>query len=503
VWSAPSAPTSAGREALFLAETAGMEPMPWQRFVCEHGLREHADGSWAALSLLLILPRQNGKGSVIEIIELYALFELGQNVYHTAHLFAQCRKAFKRLWTLIKRTPSLLRRVAGKPHSTADQVTITLTNGAFISFVARSAKMGRGFDDVDLLVLDEALFLDPAMIEAAVSGMTTRPKPMVIYASSAGVAGSVQLRQLRQRMVDGDAKLAGFEWSADPELVRRQIKAGTFDPLALEHLIPSNPSLADRRPGLVTVDWCAGELGELGLAGYLRERIGLFDEDPAEAKRVIPAAAWAARAGALFAPERPVAFGVASSWPNATETTIAVAGWRDGDLVVQLAQVDRAASPVVGRGTAWVLPRLRELAGDYDAPVAIDPGGPAGHLVPDILAENEADELPEIVLLTPTMREVGHSAKELLAEIDGEMPRLLHFDQPELNAAAAGAGRRTLGDLWTFSRRGEVDISPLEAVQMAVWALLTHEPETVPEPQALTPTGTSGLERVDFARMGF
>ena len=71
VWSAPSAVTSAGPEALALAETAGMEPMPWQRFVCERGLRENADGSWAAMALLLILPRQNGKGTIIEIVELY------------------------------------------------------------------------------------------------------------------------------------------------------------------------------------------------------------------------------------------------------------------------------------------------------------------------------------------------------------------------------------------------------------------------------------------------
>lgn len=460
VWSAPSAATSAGPEALFLAETAGMEPMPWQRFVCEHGLREHADGSWAALALLLILPRQNGKGSVIEIIELYALFELGQNVYHTAHLFATCRKAFKRLWALIKRTPSLLRRVAGRPHSTADQVTITLTNGASISFVARSARMGRGFDDVDLLVLDEALFLDPAMIQAAVSGMTTRPKPMVIYASSAGVVGSAQLRTLRQRMLDGDPQLAGFEWSVDEDLVAKLIKRGEFDPLAVEHLAQANPSLAAQKPpGLVTVDWCRGELAELGLAGYLRERMGVFDADPAEAKQVIPRSAWQARGGLVS--ERPdglVAFGVAAAWPDAEWASIAVSGAVDEETSVQI--VERRP------GTSWVVQRAVELDLAHDnVGFVVDEGGPAGNLVGDL-------EDAGLTVLKPTMRDVAHAAKDFLAGLgamEGDEPYLRHYDQPDLDVAARTVARRTLGDAWTWQRRGEVDISPLEAATLATW----------------------------------
>ncbi|KAH2778510.1 hypothetical protein KXW38_008429, partial [Aspergillus fumigatus] len=353
--------------------------------------------------------------------------------------------------------------------------------------------MGRGFDDVDLLVLDEALFLDPAMIQAAVSGMTTRPKPMVIYASSAGVAGSVQLRQLRQRMVDGDAKLAGFEWSADPELVRRQIKAGTFDPLALEHLIPSNPSLADRRPGLVTVDWCSGELGELGLAGYLRERFGLFDEDPAEAKRVIPAGAWSDRGGAVSPPDGPVAFGVAAAWPDAEHAAIAVAGRLDGELVVQV--IEHHA------GTSWVLPRLRELVDRHGAPVVIDPGGPAGHLVADIADEDLEPGQDVIEVLTPTMRQVGYASKDLLAAVDGDAPSLRHFDQPELNAAVAGAARRTLGELWTWQRRGDTDISPLEAVTLAAWGVSTLVDHDVPAPVAVSSSSAARPETADLARI--
>jgi hypothetical protein len=456
VWSAPSAVTSAGPEALALAETAGMEPMPWQRFVCERGLRENADGSWAAMALLLLIPRQNGKGTIIEIVELYCLFQLGQNVYHTAHLFATSKKAFKRLWALIRRTPSLLRRVAGKPNITADQITITLTSGAFISFVARSTRMGRGFDDVDVLVLDEALFLDASVTEASVSAMTTRPKPLIIYASSAGVVGSKQLRGLRKRMVDGDPTMAGFEWSVDPDLLERE----DFDPLAVEVLAQANPSLADRRPGLVTVEWCAAEAANLSRAGQLRERLGVFDEDPSEAKAVIPAGPWAARADPeRRRPTEAIAFGLAAEWPDAASAAIAVAGRRDdGRLVVQV--IEHRA------GTAWAVKRLRELYARHAAPVVIDAGGPAGHLIEDL--EEPDDPRDEVVeVLTVTAQKVGHASKELLGEITGDDASLAHLDQPELNDAVAGAGRRNLGELWTWQRRGEVEIAPLEAVTLA------------------------------------
>lgn len=408
------------------------------------------------------------------------------------------------MWALIKRTSSLLRRVAGRPHITADQITITLTNGAFISFVARSARMGRGFDDVDLLVLDEALFLDPSVIQAAVSGMTTRPKPMVIYASSAGVTGSAQLRALRQRMLDGDPTLAGFEWSMDPDLVAEQIKRDEFDPLALEHLAVSNPSLADRKPGLVTVDWCRGELAELGLAGYLRERGGLFDADPDVAKRVIPAGAWTDRMGATLPPDGPLAFGVAAAWPDAESASIAVAGRVDGELVVQVVQVVRGEPAVVGEGTSWVLPRLRELVDTHGAPVVIDPGGPAGHLIAEIADEELEPGQDEIEVLTPTMRQVGYASKDLLAEVAGDAPSLRHFDQPDLNKAVAGAGRRTLGDLWTWQRRGAVDISPLEAVTLAAWGVSQLDDYEPPPPVAVAALSSGARsETGELARMGF
>lgn len=465
VWSAPSAPTSAGPEAVKLAELAGLEPMPWQRWFCDIALRQKVDPGgwrWAAMEALLLVSRQNGKGTCIEIIELYALFSLGLNVYHTAHLMKTSRKAFARLWALIERTPQLRRRVLGKPRQTAEEIVITLVNGAQITFMARSGRAGRGLDDCDVLILDEALFLEPKAVEATIPTMSTRPTPLVLYASSAGVTGSVLLRALRKRLAAQESTIAGADWSIDPAQIGRE----GFDPLDPLLIAQANPSLG----ALISMDYVRGEHAAMtstgSMAGYLRERLGVFDVDPLEAKRVIPAGAWAERAGAMDRPSGLVAFGVAAAWPDAESAAIAVAGRLDGELIVQVVE----HRP----GTGWILPRLQELQEWHGAPVVIDAGGPAGFLIEAI------DEDASLYVLQPTMRQIGHASKDLLAEVCGDAPTLRHFDQPELNAAVGGAGRRTLGDSWTWQRRGEVDISPLEAVTLAVWGC--GRPTSVPPP---------------------
>lgn len=487
VWCAPSAPTGAGSEVIALAELAGLDLLPWERFVIEQALGQRPDESWAAFVVLLIVARQNGKGSIVEAVELYMLFVLGLNVFHTAHVMKTSRKAFKRLWSLIVETPQLRRRVEGEPHKTAEEIVITLTNGAFIVFMARGQRAGRGLNDCNILILDEALFLDARTVDALVPTMSTNAMPQVWYTSSAGVLGSAVLRKLRADGQARKARMAYFEWSIEPPTKKRPLdvhdRAGWAQ---------ANPSLG----ALISLEYIEDELGLLTEAGFARERLGLFDEDPAVMARVISAAGWAARAGATDRPDGLVAFGVASSWPDASHTSIAVVGWRGGDLVAQV--IERRP------GTEWRMLRIRELFDRHGAPFVIDPGGPAGDVIGDIAAEElEFDQEP-IEVLAPTMRQVGHASKDLLAEVDGETPRLRHFGQKELNDAAAAAGRRTLGDLWTWQRRGEVDISPLEAVTLAAWGVSQLVDYDVPPPLAVAALSSGARsETGELARMGF
>lgn len=485
VSSVPSAATSAGSEVIRLAELAGLDLLPWERLVIEQALRQRPDESWAAFEVLLLVCRQNGKGSIVEAVELYMLFVLGLTIYHTAHVMKTSRKAYARLWSLIEATPMLRRRVLGKPQKTAEEIVVELTNGASITFMARGQRAGRGLDDANIVILDEALFLEERTVDAIVPTMSTNAMPQVWYTSSAGVLGSSLLRKLRRRGMARDPRMAFFEWSIEPPT-----KQNPVDPTDRALWAQANPSLG----ALISLEYVADEQRLLSEAGFLRERLGVFDEDPDEAKRVIPAVPWAAREDPdRIRPDGPVAFAVAAAWPDAESSAIGVAGRRsDGQLVVQVLEHRR--------GTSWVISRVRELCNRYDASVVIDPGGPAGHLI-EPLVEPEDDELP-VDVVQPTMRQVGHASKDLLAAIVEDDAALRHFDQPELNKAVEGAGRRNLGDLWTWQRRGEIDISPLEAVTLAAWQADREAP-------ALSPvsvgggSGAGGAMSSDLARMGF
>ena len=476
-WSAPSV-TTAGPEAVALAELAGLSLFEWQRFVCEHGMAQRPDGGWASFEVLLLVSRQNGKGSVLECVELYWLFMLGRNVYHTAHLMKTSRKAFKRLWSLIEGTPALMRRVREVRRSN-EEITIELHNGAFVTFMARGARAGRGLDDCDLLVLDEALYLEESTIDAIVPTMSTRPNAQVWYASSAGVVGSVVLRKLRARALKGE--LTFFDWSVEPPTKKQPLG----DPTDQQLWRQANPSLGV----LISLEYVTNEQRLLTPEGFARERLGVFDEDPAAAKVVISKAAWQACAGATGPPDGPVAFAVAASWPDAEDYALAVAGMRGDELVVQVTDY--------GPGSAWVVPRVVEVVGRHrPVCVVVDEGGPAGHLVEDLRKAG-------VPVVTPAPRELAHASKDFREAVVGDEALLRHFDQAELNTAVAGAGRRPLVDAWYWQRRGEVDISPLEAVTLAAWG--SRRPQKPPPlaPELVGAGVGSGFETADLSRMGF
>ncbi|HEX5879777.1 MAG TPA: terminase, partial [Actinomycetota bacterium] len=65
----PSAPSSAGQEAIDLAASGGLILEPHQQLVLHGGLGERRDGRWAAAQVVVVEPRQNGKDGIAEARE--------------------------------------------------------------------------------------------------------------------------------------------------------------------------------------------------------------------------------------------------------------------------------------------------------------------------------------------------------------------------------------------------------------------------------------------------
>jgi hypothetical protein len=170
---------------------------PWQQYVVRESLGRR-DGKWAAFEVCLIVARQNGKGAVLEALELAALFlfEPVKLILHSAHEFKTCSEHFRRMLALIQSSPDFDREVARVRTQTGAEA-IELKDGTRLRFVARSSGSGRGFTG-DLIVMDE----DQKVTDeprAALADAERAKDPQVVYAASAGNEGSTQPGRIRAR----------------------------------------------------------------------------------------------------------------------------------------------------------------------------------------------------------------------------------------------------------------------------------------------------------------
>jgi hypothetical protein len=464
IQTAPRAASSAGQEAIDLAARAGLILDPWQQHVLRVGMGEKPDGSWASFEVAVNVPRQNGKGGVIEARELWGLFIGGEElILHSAHEFKTAKNAFKRIERLIRQTPDLHKRVKTY-RQTVGEEGIELHSGQMLRFIARSKGSGRGFTG-HCNILDEDMILGDDAMDALLPTMAAVANPQIWYLGSAGIgAPSVQLGRLRRRALAAiesgtpDPSLAYFEWSVDPHLDECPPDCTAHDdPASDEAVLKSNPGVGYR----LTLEKVARERATLSRDGYARERLGVGDypSDEADTWQVVGEDAWRALAAAESAPSDPVSFAIDMT-PERSHTAICVAGeWRGGTHVEV---VDHRP------GTGWVLERVRDLHAKWKPRAwVIDPGGPAGSLIADL--EDEERGLG-IEVVKPRARDVAAATGQFYDAVTEQT--LSHLDQAPLTSALAGAQKRPLGDAWAWARRiPSVDISPLVAATLAKWGL--------------------------------
>ena len=432
--------SSAGVEAAELAATAGLVLDDWQRHVLDVALGERADGSWAAFEVGLLVPRQNGKGAVLEARELAGLFLFGEQlILHSAHEFKTAAEAFRRVLSLIENTDHLRKRVK-KIRTSHGEEGVELLSGARLRFVARSTGSGRGFSG-DCVILDEAYNLGSESMAALLPTLSARPNPQLWYTSSAPMTSSTQLHRVRRRALNGGSeRMAFLEWSADED----------DDPDDPATWAKANPSLGLR----IDAEFVAAEIEAMPVEVFRRERLGIPDPAPDAQPQVLPSADWTACVDVGSHPGSRLAMAVDVT-PDHSWASIAVASRRpDGALHVEV--IDERP------GTGWVMPRVKALHEQHEpAGWALDPAGPAGAFIPRMADVGIA---PELV----SGRELGQACGALLAAVVER--RLRHLDQSRLNLAVAGAKRRPLGDAWAWARKDmSVNIAPLVAVTLAAW----------------------------------
>jgi hypothetical protein len=444
--------SSAGVETIHLAAMAGIHLDDWQRHVLEVGLGERAGGTWAALEVAIIVPRQNGKNEILAARELAGVVLFKDDlIIHSAHRADTTLEQFRKMEQLAEEFDDF-RKLVRRVSKVNGHEAIELRGGRRIRFVSRQQMPGRGFSG-SLVVLDEAYDLLAKAVGAMIPALSTREMAQVWYASSPPHSESRVLHGVRRRgRAREGSRLAYFEW-ANPSDV---------DPDDRDAQYAVNPAMGVR----ISEDFIDAEreLMKDIPEEFLREVMGVADEPPnLSGDGVVDSVVWAALADEETRIESQRHFALDVS-PDRRWASYGVAGRRhDGLLHVETVHREP--------GTAWVLDRGVELFGRWRTPIRIDKGGPAASFI--ALLRERGVEVVEV----STAEHAQACGQFIDAAANGG---LRHLGQMSLDSALRGAVLRATGDSVLWGRRSsKVDITPLVAVTLALGGV----PRTAPVPE--------------------
>jgi phage terminase large subunit-like protein len=433
------------------AQLLGYDLMPWQDDTNSVATELTPAGRFAYRQVVIEVMRQQGKTvDLLPMMVARALRRPGTQISYTAQTRLDARhRLLDTWWPMIER--SKLRQFIEVRKGSGSEAYL-FSNGSMLGLVSGTQTSGHG-DSLDLGVIDEAWAQRDDHIEQAMRpAMMTRDAQLWIVSAA------------------GDEKSEYFRGKVEDGRVRAQMgvtENGCFISYsAADDEDPADPATWWRRmPALgrtVTEETVAADFELMDLPEFRRAYLCQWPEVAKPGWLVISEGAWDACASPGSPhPAGPVAI-VADIAPEGGSASIAVAGaLPDGRVVAEIPEGDHRD------GTAWVVPRLLELKRKYrPCAIVIDKRSWTGSLIDE--AENAGLEI-----VKPTSEEVGQAfGLFYVAVSDRAFVHLGAALQPALRDAVKGAARRDIGDglqAWT-RKNSAVDISPLCAVTLAVWA---------------------------------
>lgn len=433
--------TSWGEQCERVARWLGYERLwGWQRQVLDVGTELTDEGLWRWRRIAVVVPRQNGKTTLLSVLSAMYLMRGLQVMYA-----AQSREQAYRPWSeAVERIEQGMPGLIDVVRRGNGRETATSSSGGSLRLGTPVAKSVRG-SVLDLVLLDEALELDPEFVAMLRPTQTTRPMAQTWYLSSAGHGSSTVLRRVRAQAIAQVAPYdtALFEWAADADAARTRPD---------DHRVWGSciPTLG--QPGGARVEAVESARQDMMPDEFAREYLGQWSDPEADAP--IQSHLWAAARkngeGNTF--EGKVVLGV-DVGPGSQHASICAAGRSEsGRIRVELIEHRM--------GTSWVEARVGQLCRRH-RPVAIiaDERSPAAVLFDDLVRMGwPLERIDWVTVIRSSARFVS-----LLERGDLEVG-----NGPPLDAAAATAVRRQIGAGWGFQRgTRSTDISPLVAAVLA------------------------------------
>lgn len=452
----------------------------WQQGMGTLVFGKRANGDYAATigGVTLSIPRQVAKTYFVGRI-VFALCTLFPNlrVIWTAHRTRTATNTF-----------NSLRRFAGRRkvapfvraiRATNGEQEISFVNGSVIMFGAREQGFGRGFDEVDVEVFDEAQILTEKALEDMIAATNQSRHPhgaLIFYMGTPprpvdpGEAFKSRRREalevVRQRADDPNVEFDAvyIECSADPDA----------DPDDRVQWRKANPSFPKRTPLRSMLRLRKNLVSD---EAWKREALGVWDSDQ-EGSRAIKAHEWDATGVAEAPSDGDRVFSVAFSLDG---SRLALAGGLKHADGVHAELVDAAQGDVASglAGLAdWLAARWRRVAeivlcGQAGAPV-----------LRQLLRDRD---VPESVIRVASTVEYTTACSVALDAVrasavavrGGGAPEFTHLvseGQLQLDESVSVCDKKARGSsgAWGWSATtADGDETPLEAVSLAYWLAKT------------------------------
>ena len=424
----------------------------WQDGAGRLILSKRSDGSYAADTIALSIPRQVGKTYLIAcVIFALCLLEPGLKVIWTAHRKSTAAETFRQFDGMAKR-PKVAPHIRQVLRGKGDE-SFWFNNGSSIEFGARESGFGRGRTDVDILVFDEGQILPATTLEdmGATQNVASNPLTFVMGTPPRPRDDGEFFSLLRQESLDGESEGTLYiEMSADRNA----------DPMDREQWRKANASFPHR----------TSERAMLRLRKKLknddswnREALGIWDEITKQ-----------------FSPFNGVLWGDAIDvGPPDDEKPDGLAVDMSHDRLISVGacwlEAESAHVEEVWAGANessavdWVADAWKRAG--RKTTVVIDAMSPANSMIPALRARG-------VKVHSGTSADMSKGCGLMASDLEAE--RLTHADQVPLNEAREGARKRAIGNAggWGLDRsHAHVNIAPMVAVTLArLAASMTKKP---------------------------
>lgn len=447
-----------GDKVAAVSKLLGHPLIPWQQLAAdiagEYGIDEQGRKVYVHPRVIITVPRQAGKTTLDQARHVRSMMLAPNRVsYYIAQRGKDSNANFKKLVDTIDKSP--LRKLVKQVKRGAGDTVLRFTNGSEFRPSPPVLDEGHGMQS-DLVTLDEIWALNDdtgnGLMQAFLPTFITRlaltgQQPQLVLMSTEGTADSTFfntiLSDCRHGNIPPDWAFIDFGLPFDQ------------DPEDLEAVWKYHPGAGH----LFTRKQLSGFRQEFknDPAGWRRAFCNIRDDGSTE--RVYTQDIWeqAQVQQITISNLHDIALGVAVDIDQAS-TSIALAGIDDNDTVcaMLLAQIPGA----------WSAPdQVQAYAQQYQCHVYADRKGPASTLVDTL------DDGVNFADITPA--DIASTGMSMLEMLRAQSIRIASSAQ--LDTAASVAVRRWSGDTWYLDRRNSPgDISPIEALQLAVWGARHH-----------------------------